>query len=382
MDKQNYTLRNIKCQELNKIIRNIKEKFKNKLIKKQVIKRKRVIKDYDILIKAVILYISKGLSFQRLSDLMALKYDIIMSDTAWRKQILKIADDFNEATEECFQEVYQEYGKERSLKILNYNHCYALDATNFSMEGQNKSIIRLHVQYALDSACSNYISITDYHIAESTTHFPIEEKALYLADRAYGTSRQLSYLLENKADFIIRMSPHNLKLFKTKECKEKIDIHKYLSDENFSLNCFIKYKNKIFPIKVIAIIKPEDKQIISEKKARRKAQKNQYKLSQKTIDFSKWLFVAVSDNINSSYDNILITYKLRWQIELFFKRMKSQLLFRRIKRSSLIYSTQIVKLWYSIGFLISSVSLLFYSSFNIDISDYNLFSLVFHLIFS
>lgn len=376
MDKQNYTLRDIKSQDINRIIIKIKKKFKDKLQSKQAIKRKRVVKNYDILIKAVIYYISKGLSFQRLSDLMALKFGVVMSDTAWRKQILKISDDFMKSAEECIQEVYRKYAQERSLNILNHKHCYALDATNFSMEGQSQSVVRLHVQYALDAVCSNFTSITNHHVAESTTNFQIEKDALYLADRAYGTSRQLNYLNENKADYIIRISPHNINLFKTENCKEKIDLHKYLSDENFSLDCFIKYQNNIFPIKVIGIMKPEDKHESAVKKAKRKAQKNQYNLSQKTVDYSKWLFVAVSHNISSSYDNIVLTYKLRWQIELFFKRMKSHMHFRRIKRSSIIYSEKIVKLWFAIGILISSVNLLFDHYFNIDISSYNLFSLI------
>lgn len=376
MDKQNYTLKNIKSQDVNEIIVKIKKKFGEKLQSKQAIKRKRVIKSYDILVEAVFLYITQSLSFQRLSDLMALKFDVAMSDTAWRKQILKIADDFMEAAEECIQEVYSQYAKERSLNILKHKRCYVLDATDFSMEGQNRTVIRLHTQYVLDAVCSNFTSITDEHTAESTTHFPIEEEALYLADRAYGTSRQLNYLNENKADYIIRISPSHIKLFKTEDCREKIDIHKHLSNESFSIDCFVKYEKKVFPIKVIGIMKPEDKHEEAEKKVKRKAQEKQNNLSQKTLDYSKWLFVAVPKASSYSYNDIVLTYKLRWQIELFFKRMKSLMHFRKIKRSSAIYAEQIVKLWFAVGFLISSVNLLLYHLFDFDVSPYNLFSLI------
>lgn len=46
-------------------------------------------------------------------------------------------------------------------------------------------------------------------------------------------------------------------------------------------------KSKIFKVKIIAKKKPLDKQKKSEKKVRRKAQKNQSKLLPKTINFSK-----------------------------------------------------------------------------------------------
>ena len=40
---------------------------------------------------------------------------------------------------------------------------------------------------------------------------------------------------------------------------------------------------KIFPVRIIGTKKPLEKQKISEKKVKRKAQKNQYKASEKSI---------------------------------------------------------------------------------------------------
>lgn len=87
MDKQNDTLRNMKKQVIQKHFYKIKKKLKKKLSNFDFIKRKRIIKDYHTLIQAVFLFITQELSFQRLSDIMAYKYQIVMSDTAWRKQI-------------------------------------------------------------------------------------------------------------------------------------------------------------------------------------------------------------------------------------------------------------------------------------------------------
>lgn len=249
MDKLNYTLKNLKSQETKDmidIINKNKRLLKKKLIKKQTIKRKRILKDYSILIEAVILYITESLSFQRLADLMAVKYKTKMSDVSWRKQILKIADNFVEAAAECLTEMLEKQSGQRSLKILGHEKCYALDATNFSHEGKkNHSVMRLHTQYALDSACSSFGLLTDGRTAESVTHFPIEENALYLADRAYGLISQLSYMIKHNADFIIRISPLTTKFFKDKDCREKVDFRDHISGEQFTLDCFIKYKKNL-----------------------------------------------------------------------------------------------------------------------------------------
>lgn len=376
MDKQNYTLTNMKNQELENKIGEIYKKMEKKLAEKEIIKRKRKVKDCWILVKAVFLRIVHNLSFQRLSDLMSCKYDVTMSDTAWSKQIKKVADAFIEAAEECLKESYEENAAARSDNVLNQKHCYALDATNLAVEGKNATVIRMHVQYMLDSAYANFVSITDNHVAESILNFPIESSALYIADRAYGKIRQLEYLIRNNAGFVIRISPNHIILYQDMECSKKIDFSDYISGDDFSLNCFGKYMNHVFPIRIIGMKKPDDKLNASEKKVRRKAQKNQTKLSQKTINFSKWLFLAVSPDNSIPAEDIFGVYRLRWQIELFFKRMKSILQLRKIRHSSDVYAACIAKLWFAVGLLISSVKLSVANSLPLEISEFNLFSLI------
>mgnify|MGYP007040900858 CR=1 FL=1 len=107
------------------------------------------------------------LSFQRLSDTMACKYNIIMSDTAWRKQILKIADSFISVASKYLNKILKERKNEKSHTFLNHSQCYAIDATNLSTSGKEKTFIRLHAKYDLENACSDYISITDNHVGET-----------------------------------------------------------------------------------------------------------------------------------------------------------------------------------------------------------------------
>ena len=91
MDKLNYTLKGEEIQEIKQKIREIKREVVKLIKKANVLRRKRIIKKPSTLVQAAILYIVEKLSFQRLSDVMAVKYGISMSDTAWKKQITKIA---------------------------------------------------------------------------------------------------------------------------------------------------------------------------------------------------------------------------------------------------------------------------------------------------
>lgn len=379
MDKQNYTLKNVKSQEIKKYFDEIYNKLEEKLKSKNIIKRKRVIKDYKTLIIAAFLYITESFSFQRLSDYMICKYDIVMSDTSWRKQLLKVTPYFMEVAEECLNEVQAKYSKEKNSNNLQQYRCYALDATNLPIEGKPSTIIRIHTQYALESASLAHAVVTDNHIAESTTNFPIEKGSLYIADRAYGRAKQLDYIVSEEGDFIVRISPSHIVFYEDIECKSKINLHAKISGEDFTLKCFVKCKSNIFPVRLIGIKKPVEKQNVSEKKVRRKAQKNQNKISQKTIDYSKWFFVATSLDEKVSSSEIAETYRLRWEIETFFKRMKTILNLHKIRRSSLHYAELTAKLWFTFGFFACSVKICLVNELNFNISEYNMLSLIRHL---
>lgn len=376
MDKQNYTLRNIKSQDIKKYSKEISAKLEERLSEKNLIKRKRVIKDYKTLIQAAFAYVTEGLSFQRLSDYMLCNYDIDMSDTAWSKRISQVIPYLFEVAEQCFNETLENNLKEKSDNSLKQYHSYALDATNLPIEGNPSSVIRVHTQYELDSESVKYAKITDSHTAESTINFPIEKGSLYLADRAYARAKQLEHIVKNNADFIARLSPSHIIFYEDLECKSKIDLHEKISGEDFALKCYVKYESHVFPVMVIGKKKPIEKQEASEKKVRRRAQKNQQKLSQKTVDFSKWFFVVTSLGEKASPEEIVEYYRLRWEIELFFKRMKSLLHLHKIRRSSKSYAENLAKLWLAFGFFACFVKIRLVNELHLNISEYNIFSLI------
>lgn len=383
MDKQNYTLKELKSQDVKKIFETVIEDLAEKLKSKNIIKRKRIIKDCKTLIQALSLIIVDNLSYQRLADTMAIKHNVVMSDTAWKGRLKTAIPVFYEIASEYFNKTISKQQKKKSNSdsnaILNNYNCYALDATNLPIEGEHSTVIRVHTQYSLNFDCIVYDSITDNHTAESTEHFKIEKVSLYVADRAYAKLKQLAYIMAQKADFIIRFSPSHIVFYEEPECKTKINIHEIISDkDSFQRRCYIKYQSQSFPVTIIGRKKPAEKHAKSEKKVRERARKNQQKLSQKTIDYSKWFFVVTSLDEELS-DEVEAFYRLRWQIELFFKRTKSLLNFHKIKHSYLKHRKLIVTLWLTIAYIICSVKICLVNEFDFHISEYNLFSLIMHL---
>lgn len=334
MDKQNYTISEAEAQVINAEFHTIQEKIIAKLEENHVIRRRRVIKNVSVLVQAAFLYIVKKLSFQRLSDLMSYKYNVCMSDTAWKKQLRKISAFFLEAVEEHMADCSRQSTALVQKEFLGFKNAYAIDATDIAREGNDHEVMRIHTQLALTNHGSVHTKLTDTHVSENVKHLPILAEHLYLADRAYGKAGQLAYLLEQKADFIFRIAPSLIRLYEDEKCCRRLDLLPYLTGTVFSINAYIKFEGKCYPLRVMGEKIPEEKQALAEKRVRRKAAKNRTNIQAATILYSKWMIVVSSLRMSISFAEILSAYRQRWQIELFFKRCKSLLglkkrLFRR-----------------------------------------------------
>ena len=279
MDKQNYTLRELEIQVLKENCSLLKGELINEL-EDRILKRKRILKSLNLLIKAIFLYITEQLSFQRLSDIMACQYGVVMSDTAWRKQILKAAPILVEW-------VLQKQGimnvDSDGETVLGHPHAYAIDATDLPVQGGDATSRRMHIIFSICEHRCIYTEVTDRHGGESLTRFPLRQDALYFADRAYGRTPQIACAIEQKAHVVTRISPHHVALYSTPDCREKIAFTSLLEGENFSAAAYFKWDKKVYPIRLLGVKLPQEKQAAAEKRARRKANRSQRKISAETM---------------------------------------------------------------------------------------------------
>lgn len=371
MDKQNYTIKDAKIQEVKREFSKIQRLVVNEFAAQRLIQRQRVIKSYRILFLAAYFYIVDGLSFQRLSDKMACRYGISMSDTAWKKQLSKVAPIFCSTV----MHLTGRRRNEASEHFLGYSRVYALDATVIPAEGRNGTVFRLHTQYSLLENTISKIRITDYHSAESVRHYNITMGALYMADRAYGKTPQLAHLIDEGADFIFRISPHGVRLFDSASCNRKLDIRALLGKSSVSVPCWFKFKKHIYKMRLIIAPIPAEKHDKTEKRLRRLASRKQHMLAERTIELSKWIFFATSIKERVSDAEILSAYRQRWQIELLFKRSKTLLNFHKLRHSTERYMQTAVLLFTAVLMLVSAVAIALRRLFHLDISLFNLFSI-------
>jgi hypothetical protein len=77
-------------------------------------------------------------------------------------------------------------------------------------------------------------------------------------------------------------------------------------------------------LRLIAVKKPVQAAAAARRKAHRDAQRGGHQLSKQTLDAADWVILVTSLKPNDfAATDVLALYRLRWRIELGFKRLKS-----------------------------------------------------------
>ena len=148
-----------------------------------------------------------------------------------------------------------------------------------------------------------------------------------MGDRIYGTLPGIAYIRRLKADYVLRIKTRGFTVYDEKN--EKIDILKSLSGleegetAEIKGKCFINGQYE--PIRICALRKDQE----SERKGLKRLKKeNQRKQGGKPVtelqeEGNKYIIVATSLEEEITASQVLELYRLRWQIEIAFKRLKS-----------------------------------------------------------
>jgi transposase len=92
-----------------------------------------------------------------------------------------------------------------------------------------------------------------------------------------------------------------------------------------SFDAYFKDGARNVKIRICAIKKSAETVLKSDERLKRKESRNQIKLSGDTKFVNNYIVVATSLPENVETAQILEIYRLRWQVELYFKRLKSLL---------------------------------------------------------
>jgi len=203
-----------------------------------------------------------------------------------------------------------------------------IDATSVSQPGSHQTDWKVHLSFDLSHACIEEVQLADGKSVETLTRFNFQTGDICLADRIYGRLVSLGVLLGGLTWFVIRISWKNLPVQSTEG--QPFSISNWLRVQSTDpaaypaqAKVWIDTPHGRFPIRLIARTIPFEKAERTRKRLLAEAKKKKRKVDERTL-LAAGFVVVVSNlpDVDWSPPQILELYRLRWQIELFFKRLK------------------------------------------------------------
>lgn len=200
------------------------------------------------------------------------------------------------------------------------------DATSISGPGSKGTDWRLHASLDLSARCLGQCELTDVHGGESLERFSVSAGEIWLADRGYGLARNLQHLICHQADFVIRLGWRRLRLQQADG--SRFDLFAALETikdgETGEWSVFVHgHAGHIFPLRLLVRKKSAEATGRERHKITAKAAKHPTgRADPRSLIAAEFMILGTSlPDIPS--DEIFALYRLRWQIELAFKRLKS-----------------------------------------------------------
>jgi hypothetical protein len=210
------------------------------------------------------------------------------------------------------------------------------DGSSLSQPGSTGTDWRLHGVYDLGRGGFSHLEITDQHGAESVLRCEPTSNEVRIADRGYAKAKDLqAFLAQSNAgrqDFIVRVGWKALALRDANG--EPFSLIHHLQTwsagtdpQEWAVQAQVGSSKQpaLLPLRLIALPLPTDKVDDLRLKLKRKASKHQDATDPRTLTAAGFMVLATSLPEDIPAEQIGAVYRLRWQIELAFKRLKSLL---------------------------------------------------------
>ena len=283
--------------------------------------RSRNITTAEELLALNMLYITNEGSFQMASLGMKLGKGISINKNAAYKRIKASGEWLRTMAEELCS--VQEATTEKPA-FLGERRVKLLDASDETTKGKEKATWRLHYMFEpFDFQCTS-MEVTTNKEGERLPRHEVCEGDIIVADRIYCTMSGIEHVLESRGDFVLRFKSKAFHLYDGDGSRlELLPLLRRLKPmENTDVHCFYKCNGRLRPLRIVAMKKNAKMIAESKRKMEQKASKRQEKAAQTdTIELNEYIVIATS--LDYTNEQILELYRVRWQIEQVFYRLKS-----------------------------------------------------------
>jgi len=207
-----------------------------------------------------------------------------------------------------------------------------IDGCDVSEPGETGSRWRIHYSVSMPDVMCDQFEITPVKgggTGESLCRFDVKFGDILVADRGYSRAKDIAHVVKNSGDVCVRLNYTSLPLLSSKgttfplvQSLKKLDRAGACGEWDVQIHD--KESGEFIKGRICAVRKSYDAILRSNKRCAGKAQKNHNNLSAKNLFVNEYVIVFTTlPKEEYPPAEILKIYRLRWQVELVFKRFKS-----------------------------------------------------------
>jgi len=292
----------------------------------KAIQRKREISSAKDLLRVILFYATSDWSLRLVGAWVLLMGIGYLSDVAILKRLRNSKAWIGKLVFTMMQK------RVSALKRLPGVRLRVIDATTISVPGSKGIDWHLHLSFDLGNLCLDGVEITDKYGGESLARFEAQNNEIWVADGAYPFASGMVPVLNGGAGLIVRINWRNVPVRGPDGQRfEIIPWLKTITTLSEKL-IWMKTPQGWFQFRLIASPIPPDKLEEARRRTRLRHQRKQRPLNENTL-FAAGFVLLLTNLPAETWPGrlILALYRIRWQIELYIKRLKSLLAFDHLR---------------------------------------------------
>jgi hypothetical protein len=277
----------------------------------------------DVLLRTLMLHVGQGYSLRETVVRAKLANWADISDVALLKRLRNSEEWLRFLCIELLREnvAYRvQEGISRTVRIV--------DGTIVKEPGKTGSQWRILYSIRLPSLVCDFFEVTatiGEGSGESLNRLPVGPHELILADAGYCSVAGIEYVWQRGADVLVRVNPQSFVAYSA--YGRRVSLLSRLRTlskvgQFGEWRVVLHGQGSAFAGRLCAVRKSDCAIQQAHRRLQRKASKKQMITRPGTLEFAKYVIVFTTCSSGSTAD-ILRSYRMRWQIELVFKRLKS-----------------------------------------------------------
>jgi hypothetical protein len=203
----------------------------------------------------------------------------------------------------------------------------AVDATSVSEPGSTGTDFKVHYVVNLADLQCDFFQLTDIRAGgETFRRIPVTAGDIMMGDRVYAAPPGVSHVVDAGGDVIVRLNRAALPLYERNGTRMDLLPRLRLLQGKAVRECAARAQHtngNWIPGRLIALRQSVEATRWAHKRMLRRAQRSRLNVTAEALEFAEYFMLWTTLPKTVSTAQVLEFYRLRWQIELVFKRMKS-----------------------------------------------------------